>query len=491
MTISCKKITILTDGSRGDIQPIIALAIALKERGHIVRLLTSVGHQAFVEEYGITFVNVVNMDMDEFTRTNPHIRAAMASGDITQFLKAMSVRDDKDQAKDCMNRTLKELETHRPDFCIVSSIFFFAEFYVSLVLKIPTLRMHLSVHYGYNKDYAQLGLPTLPFGAHYFILKLIHRNIVEKFKSFDEGLLELGHTPLRTVISKNEILALFHQRMMGIYPQKQVICQSPMFGKIVFPNSGENNIFTGPCIIESNKQLNNPFFGGEHTKDALDKFIRKDPKRRPIYIGWGSMAPSNSPHELTKYAVQTLQICGERGILFAGNADMSLKALQQKDDKSQHNSSDLESLIAYAQQNILFIEKAPHEAIFPLMKCTVHHGGAGTTQAALRAGVPTIITPVFLDQFDNSYVVEQLGVGHGFSQQLQKISPALLSKTIQRVAHDEAIKIKCKEVASAIRKENGQVRACEVIEEIIEEGNFGREAMISNMNLTEMYYSKW
>merc|ERR1719229_1478285 len=68
-------------------------------------------------------------------------------------------------------------------------------------------------------------------------------------------------------------------------------------------------------------------------------------------------------------------------------------------------------LAAYAERNVIFVAHAPHEWLFPRCACTVHHGGSGTTAAALRAGVPTVITPVALDQFDYAEIVQRLGVG--------------------------------------------------------------------------------
>ena len=56
--------------------------------------------------------------------------------------------------------------------------------------------------------------------------------------------------------------------------------------------------------------------------------------------------------------------------------------------------------------------------------------------AALRAGVPTIITPVFLDQFDNAYAINKLHVGIGIAKQLQKTSPDDLAAAIRQVLSD-------------------------------------------------------
>merc|ERR1712141_879288 len=106
-----------------------------------------------------------------------------------------------------------------------------------------------------------------------------------------------------------------------------------------------------------------------------------------------------------------------------------------------------------------------HENLFPRVKCIVHHGGAGTTNAALRAGVPSIITPVFFDQWDHAHVLNELGVGFGFaSTQFQKITPEELGSAIHDVVNNEDMKAQAAKVAEAIRAENGQKTVLKVIE---------------------------
>jgi len=113
------------------------------------------------------------------------------------------------------------------------------------------------------------------------------------------------------------------------------------------------------------------------------------------------------------------------------------------------------ALIAYAEKNILFVESVSHEWLFTKVLCTVHHGGAGTTVAAMRAGVPTIITPVFLDQFDHAYLVNKLGVGIGFGKQFQKITAEELGNAIKEVQDSSEMAAKAKEMCDTLKEENG------------------------------------
>merc|ERR1711892_24133 len=121
-----------------------------------------------------------------------------------------------------------------------------------------------------------------------------------------------------------------------------------------------------------------------------------------------------------------------------------------KDDGVDHDGHG-KQIIDYAKENVIFVDKAPHEWLFPQVSLTVHHGGAGTLNAALRAGVPTIVTPVFGDQYDNSFFVQKLGVGVGFEEKLQKIDARDLSKAIDAVVNDPAMTTRAKEVGDEMR----------------------------------------
>ena len=106
--------------------------------------------------------------------------------------------------------------------------------------------------------------------------------------------------------------------------------------------------------------------------------------------------------------------------------------------------------------------------IFPKVKCTVHHGGAGTTEAALRAGVPTIITPMFFDQFAHSRAINMLGVGVGHVHVFKKLTAESLAVSIRRVISDENMIRRSKEVSKFMCKEKGKVAAAEQIDKFIE-----------------------
>ncbi|MGW2666944.1 glycosyltransferase [Streptomyces sp. NPDC001272] len=105
---------------------------------------------------------------------------------------------------------------------------------------------------------------------------------------------------------------------------------------------------------------------------GLEDFLRAGPP--PVLIGFGSMA-SGDGERLSEIAVGALRRAGLRGILQAGSAGLAADG-----------------------DDVLTIGDVPHAVLFPRLAAVVHHGGAGTSAAALRAGVPAVTVPVTADQ---------------------------------------------------------------------------------------------
>lgn len=108
--------------------------------------------------------------------------------------------------------------------------------------------------------------------------------------------------------------------------------------------------------------------------EELTKFLQDGAP--PIYIGFGSMIPQDEK-ELTELICKAVEKANVRALISKGWANLT--PLSQS-------------------ENILSIGPMPHHKLFPLCKAVVHHGGAGTTGAGLRAGCPTLICPFAFDQ---------------------------------------------------------------------------------------------
>ena len=108
-------------------------------------------------------------------------------------------------------------------------------------------------------------------------------------------------------------------------------------------------------------------------QDLVDFLAAGEP---PVYIGFGSMA-DHKPAETTRMLIDAVKRAGKRAVILSGWAKLGLPVLPE---------------------NVHLIKFASHSWLFPQMAAVVHHGGAGTTAAGFRAGVPTIIVPHNADQ---------------------------------------------------------------------------------------------
>jgi len=229
------------------------------------------------------------------------------------------------------------------------------------------------------------------------------------------------------------------------------VIQSPLFKELLYPCAHPNFELIGSCIIPSEDQQQSPANFG--TTPQLEKFIAAG--KKPIYCGWGSMT-CQSPEYMVELVVRALMHCNQRAIVLGGWANLNMECLKRA------TQEDL--LLTYAEKNILFVDKAPHEWLFPQVACTVHHGGVGTLTTAMRAGVPTVITPVWLDQYDHAYLVNELGVGIGFKKQFQKTTALELGDAIASVIENPSIIAKAKDVGARLCAENGVQVAVQKLE---------------------------
>jgi UDP:flavonoid glycosyltransferase YjiC (YdhE family) len=177
---------------------------------------------------------------------------------------------------------------------------------------------------------------------------------------------------------------------------------------------------------------------------ALEAFLADGPP--PVYVGFGSMTPRNAAR-LTRIALEALERAGQRGVLLKGWGALGEGELPP-----------------WAH----VVDDVPHEWLFPRMAAVVHHGGAGTTGAGLRAGVPSILTPLGFDQPFWAGRVAALGVGPAPISRRSMSAPRLAT-AIAAAVNDGGMRERAAELGERIRAEDGVGRAVELFE------RYGRE----------------
>jgi len=172
---------------------------------------------------------------------------------------------------------------------------------------------------------------------------------------------------------------------------------------------------------------------------GLREFLQAGPP--PVYIGFGSMV-NRRPEEATEMVLQALAESGQRGIISAGWGGLNTERLPK---------------------SVFPVGSIPHEWLFPRMAAIVHHGGAGTTAAGLRAGVPAVVTPFFGDQPFWGARIRSLGVGPSPIPRT-RLNAVNLARAISAAVTEKGMAERAARLGDKIRSEDGIARAVEILE---------------------------
>lgn len=163
----------------------------------------------------------------------------------------------------------------------------------------------------------------------------------------------------------------------------------------------------------------------------------------PVVISFGSMV-YDRPDEMTNIIVETAKALGKRFILQAGWSGLGRNELPP---------------------DIYVGGYIPHQWLFSQASCIVHHGGAGTSAAAFRAGIPAVVVPHILDQSLWAVCAEKLGSA-GPPLPSDRLTVRTLSEAIMHVLTTPSCRAAALDLATKIRQESGVRRARQLIETI-------------------------
>ncbi|WP_433335105.1 glycosyltransferase [Spirillospora sp. CA-294931] len=405
-------ITFLAVGSRGDTQPYVALGRGLRARGHEVRVVCSRSYAGLVRDAGL---ECVPLDAD--------IGALLASPEGQAWLAA-------GHNPLALARRLRTLVGPMADRHF-SEIAAAAEGADYLVCSTLGLIGH-SVAVAGITPYCLAGLqPSEPTG---------------EFPTFHvpggRSLGRLGNRASHAVVDQVgwqvfRPLAVDYRRTRTLGKPSLA---SPLavlrrrrrpliygYSPAVVPVPGDwrpDVHVTGYWFLEPD--------AGWRPPDALERFLDAGPP--PVYVGFGSMVPGDAG--ATDLLVRAaLRRAGVRGLLLGDGPS----------DESVH-----------------VVRDVPHSWLFPRVAAVVHHGGAGTTAAALRAGVPMVATPFGADQPFWGERVAALGVGPR-PVPFRELTVDALARAI-KAAGDQGMRDRAGRLGRRIAAEDGIARACDVIE---------------------------
>lgn len=208
--------------------------------------------------------------------------------------------------------------------------------------------------------------------------------------------------------------------------------------------------------------LDNPDMNWHPDTELVDFLEKKQGKRPIVYIGFGSIIVPDA-EETTSIIVDAVLKANVRAIICKGwsvrtpgrnkvghknfNSESDMDLIKQIKDLIEEDAVDM---LDQYPGTIYHIKSVPHDWLFPQIQGVVHHGGAGTTAAGLRAGLPTVIKPFFGDQRFWGQRIEELQIGIC----LNKLSRNHLTNALKTITTNTTLIAKAQKVGETIRKVN-------------------------------------
>lgn len=420
------KIAVFATGSRGDVQPYIALGVGLTRAGHAVRLVTHENFAGLVEAHGLAFWPVPG-DVTAVAQSEA-MQERLEKGNFLSIMSQMA----KEAEKEAIGLAEAGLAGSRGMELLVAGM---GSANVGLAigekLGLPLLQAYV-VPFTPTRDFPSVLLPRpLPKIARP-LNRLSHhltRQIMwQGFRSADRR-------------TRREVLNLPPASFWGPYhagpTQGLPILYGISSSVIAKPADWSEDIhLTGYWFLEPPDDWRPP--------EELLAFLESGPP--PVYVGFGSMS-SRDPEATGRLVLEALAQSGQRAVVMSGWGGL--------------RAADL-------PESVFAIEAIPHTWLFPRMAAVVHHGGAGTTAAGLRAGVPSIVIPFFGDQPFWGQRVADLGVGPSPLPRKQ-LSAERLAQAIQTAVSDAAMGQKAAALGEKIRSEDGLGQAAKVVDSIAEQ----------------------
>lgn len=418
------RFTLLTIGSRGDVQPYIALGKFLMKEGHTVKIVTHSEFKDWVESYGIGF--------DSIAGDPSALMALMVSNPTMNY---SFIREAKAKFREWIDELLLSSWNACQDCDIlIESPSSIGGIHIAEKLQIPYFRA-FTMPWTRTRAYPHAFLvPDQKLGGAYNYMTHV---------AFENGYWrgtcnQVNKWRVETLKLPKTSLGAMHQNSVPFIYNISPVVFPP---SIDFPDWVK---VSGYWFLDEKSNYEPP--------RQLVEFIeraRKDGKKL-VYIGFGSIVVEN-PKALTKAIVDAVIEADVRCIMNKGWSDR----LDSKD--KGHVEVELPPQI-YNSGNV------PHDWLFTQIDAAVHHGGSGTTGASLRFGLPTVIKPFFGDQKFYGSRVEDMGVGVA----LKDLDSKSLSKALKEVTSNTRIIEKAKSVGEQIMKENGVQNAVDYIYTLME-----------------------
>lgn len=417
------RITIATTGSRGDVQPFVALGLGLAERGHAVRIASFAPFEEFVRSFGLDFAPITGdpQAMLNQEQGQEWLETGSSGGDFVRGFREIIgprlAQGTRDALAACADAEL----------VIFAGPTFYVCYSVAEKLQLPFVQAYLQpIH------------PTRHFPSAIYPSRWGNNSLANYLTHVIGG--QTFWQQLRPIV--NDV----RRDELGLPPLSY-------FGPFVGMMRNKLPVLYGysPTLLPKPSDWNDAlnvvgfwFLPDRVYEPAaeLRAFLEAGPP--PTYVGFGSMV-TRDPEEMTQLVVDALGQAGQRGIILGGWAGLATGELPD---------------------SILHLDAVPHSWLFPQVAAVVHHGGVGTTHEGLRAGRPSVLVPFFGDQPFWAQRVQAVGAGPAGIPRAE-LTAERLAAVISQAVGDKAMAARAAEIGQQIRQEDGVGKAVALIEAFI------------------------
>jgi len=407
------RILLMTYGTRGDVEPFVALAHGCVKAGHTARLAAPEVYAPLAAHTGIEYIPLPG---------NPgELAAAMVreAGNNPLRMIAVMTRFVFPLAAEVYGR-LREIAPGS-DAIVHSFLFTHSGYELAKTLGVPDFSAQMFPMFAPTSAFASPGFPDAPLpGIYRKWTHILFNNIFRHGGGLLYNQVRRGRPNL-----------------------------PPLKGWPFSPKSGRTtpllfgfseHVVPRPADWPAHVHITGYWQLDEPREEAIPEDLRRflDAGDPPVFVGFGS-AGSHETARLTEITREALRQTGQRGIL-------SMDAAPHLPDS--------------AARDCLAVGSVSHRWLFPRTSAVAHHGGAGTTGAGLRAGVPNIVVPFTADQPFWAARVRMLGAGPE-PIPLRNLTAVRLAAAIDRALHDQEMRARCREIGKKIDAENGVDRAME------------------------------
>ncbi|GAA5971340.1 hypothetical protein JCM11641_008313 [Rhodosporidiobolus odoratus] len=431
------RFTCLTIGSRGDVQPYIALCKGLIAQGHKCKIASHGEYKKWVEGHGIEF-SPVGGDPAELMQL-------MISHD---FFTISFMKEAVGRFRGWLDDLLASAWTGCQDTdVLIESPSAIAGFHIAEALRVPYYRA-FTMPWSRTRAYPHaFAVPEVHMGGGYNYMT--YTMFDQVFWRATSGQVNRWRQETLNIRPTN-LEAMQQHKIPFLYNFSPVVIPPPLDWR-------ENIHVTGYWWLDNPDDSKSKKW--EPPKELvafLDEAREKD--KKVVFIGFGSIIIPD-PLEMTRVVAEAVEKSGVYAIVAKGWSDRASGKGDSEDDKKEQEEREKTENELMDKPFLYNVKSIPHDWLFPRINAAVHHGGAGTTGASLRAGLPTIIKPFFGDQHFYADRVSTLGIG----SHIRNFTVDNVSEALTAAVSDEKQIERARLAGEEIRMEDGVATAIECI----------------------------